>query len=398
MAGGIKNKVAIVGMGCTKFGELWDKSAADLMLEAYMEAIEDAGIEKKDIKAAWLGTCFDEVNVGKTGQPLSTTLKLPFIPVTRVENLCATGTEALRGAVYAVASGAYDIVLAMGVEKLKDIGFGGLPDLVKAVGNQNRFVYPNLTAPGAFAMMATGYFSKYGLSAEEGKLAMARISAKSHRNGAKCPKAHLRKEVSVEQILKAPVIAWPLGLFDCCGVSDGAACAIVTTPEIAKTLRPDPVYVKAMQISVTSGEEQIFTDWDGAHVEPTYRAGALAYEEAGVKNPREEISMLEVHDCFSITEMVIYEDLQISHRGRAKEDIESGFFELDGQIPCQTDGGLKCFGHPVGASGLRMTYECYKQLQGKAGDRQIKNPELALTHNLGGFPSMAVVSVAIFGN
>lgn len=398
MGKGIKDKVAIVGMGCTKFGELWDKSAEDLMVEAYMEAIEDAGIEKKDIKAAWLATCFDEVNVGKSGQPLSKTLKLPFIPVTRVENFCASGTEALRGAVYAVASGAYDIVMAMGAEKLKDTGYGGLPDLGKIMGNQNRFIFPNVTAPGAFAMMATRYFNKYGLSPEDGKLTMAKISAKSHRNGVKSPKAHLRKEVTVDQILKAPIIAWPLGLFDCCGVSDGGACAIVTTPEIAKTLRPDPVYVKAIQIAVTSGEEHTFTNWDGAHVESTYRAGIMAYEEAGIKNPREEISMMEVHDCFSITELAIYEDLQISPRGKGKEDVDAGFFELDGKIPCQTDGGLKCFGHPIGASGLRMAYECYKQLQGKAGERQIKNPGLALTQNLGGFPGMAVVSVAIFGN
>ncbi|MGD2125693.1 MAG: acetyl-CoA acetyltransferase, partial [Desulfobacteraceae bacterium] len=239
--------------------------------------------------------------------------------------------------------------------------------------------------------------AKYNLSAEEGKLAMARISAKSHRNGVRSPKAHLRMEVSVEQILKSPIIAWPLGLFDCCGVSDGAACAIVTRPEIAKTLRTDPAYIKALQLAVTSGEEHAFTSWDGAHVESTYRAGALAYEEAGIKNPREELSMIQVHDCFSITELVTYEDLQISPRGQAKEDVAAGFFELDGQVPCQTDGGLKCFGHPIGASGLRMAYECYKQLQGKAGERQIKNPELALTHNLGGFPGMAVCSVGIFG-
>jgi acetyl-CoA C-acetyltransferase len=397
MLGGIKDKVAIVGMGCTKFGELWDKSAADLMIEAYQEAMEDAGIEKKDINAAWLSTCFDEVNVGKSGQPLAKTLKLPFIPVTRVENFCASGTEALRGAAYAVASGAYDITLAMGVEKLKDTGYGGLPDLGRVMGNQNRFMFPNVTAPGAFAMMATRYFAKYNLSAEEGKLAMARISAKSHRNGVKCPKAHLRMEVSVEQILKSPIIAWPLGLFDCCGVSDGAACAIVTRPEIAKRLRPDPVFIKALQLAVTSGEEHAFTGWDGAHVESTYRAGALAYQEAGITNPRKELSMIQVHDCFSITELVTYEDLQISPKGQAKEDVAAGFFELDGQIPSQTDGGLKCFGHPIGASGLRMAYECYKQLQGKAGERQIKDPELALTHNLGGFPGMAVVSVAIFG-
>ncbi|HZK18236.1 MAG TPA: acetyl-CoA acetyltransferase [Clostridia bacterium] len=398
MAMGIKDKVAIVGMGCTKFGELWDKGAEDLVVEAFKEAIEDAGIEKKDIDAAWFGTCFDEVNVGKSALPLSTTLKLPFLPVTRVENFCATGTEAFRGACYAVASGACDIALAVGVEKLKDTGYGGLPDFGAVMGTQNRLIYPNVTAPGAFAMMATRYFAKYGLSAEEGKRAMARISAKSHYNGSLNPKAHLRRKVDVETIMKSPIIAWPLGLFDCCGVSDGAAVAIVARADLAKKLRPDPIYVKALQVAASSGEELMHTNWDGTHVETTYRAGIKAYNEAGIKNPREELSVMEVHDCFSITELTIYEDLQISPRGRATEDIEAGFYDLDGTIPCQPDGGLKCFGHPIGASGLRMAYEIYKQLQGKAGERQIKNPSIGLTHNLGGFPSLSVASIAILGN
>jgi acetyl-CoA C-acetyltransferase len=221
---------------------------------------------------------------------------------------------------------------------------------------------------------------------------------KSHKNGALNPKAHLRREITIEQALKAPMVAWPLGLFDCCGVSDGAAAAIVTRPEIAKKLRPDPIYVKALQVSASPGEELNYTKWDGAHVETTVRAATRAYQEAGIKNPREEINLMEVHDCFSITELVTYEDLLISPRGRAREDVESGFYDLDGKIPCQPDGGLKCFGHPIGASGLRMIYEVYKQLQGKAGARQVKNPGLGLTHNLGGFPVSSIVSVSILGN
>jgi acetyl-CoA C-acetyltransferase len=398
MAEGIKDKVAVIGMGCTKFGELWDKGAEDLILEAFNEALEDAGIEKKDIQAAWLGTCIDEVNVGKAAVPLSTTLKLPFIPVTRTENFCATGSEAFRGACYAVASGAYDIVLALGVEKLKDTGYGGLPDFSILMGTKPRIIFPNMTAPGMFATLATRYFARYGLSPEEGKMTLAKISAKSHHNGALNPKAHLQREVTVEQIMKAPIIAWPLGLFDCCGVSDGAAAAIITRPEIAKKLRPDPVFVKALQISSSPGEELMYTKWDGTYIETSSHAAAAAYKEAGIKNPRQELSLIEVHDCFSITELVIYEDLQISPRGRAKEDVDAGFFNLDGQIPCQSDGGLKCFGHPIGASGIRMIYEIYKQMQGKAGPRQIKNPRLGLTHNLGGFPMLSVCSVVILGN
>ncbi len=398
MAEGIKDKVAIIGMGCTQFGELWDKGAEDLMVEAFTEALEDAGIEKKDIQAAWLGTCFDEVNVGKSAISLSGTLKLPFIPVTRTENFCATGSEAFRGACYAVASGAYDMVLALGVEKLKDTGYGGLPDFGAAMGTMNRLIFPNFTAPGMFAMLATRYFAKYGLKPEEGKLTLAKISAKSHRNGALNPKAHLRKEVAVEMIAMAPIVAWPLGLYDCCGVSDGAAAAIITRPEIARKLRPDPIYIKALQIATSPVEELMYNRWDGTYLETTTRCAAKAYQEAGIKNPRAELSLLELHDCFSITEMVTYEDLQISPRGRAREDIEAGFYNLDGQIPCQPDGGLKCFGHPIGASGLRMIYEVYKQLQGKAGPRQIKNPRLGLTHNLGGFPPMSVCSICILGN
>ncbi len=396
MAKGIRDKVAILGMGCTKFGERWDAGPEDLMVEAFVECIEDAGIDPKELEAAWFGSHFDEVNVGKAAVPLSVALKLNYIPVTRVENFCATGTEAFRGACYAVASGAYDMVLALGVEKLKDTGYGGLP-AGGHFGQLQVLTGWNGTAPGMFALLATRYFALHNIPPDVGKRALAHISAKSHKNGAKHPKAHLRREVTEEQIINAPMVAYPLGLFDCCGVSDGAAAAIVTTPEIARSLKKDPVMVKALQISVTSGEELLYTNWDGAHVETTYRAGQLAYEEAGIKNPREEISMMEVHDCFSITELSTYEDLQISPKGKAIEDIMSGFYDLDGKIPCQSDGGLKCFGHPIGASGLRMLYEVYNQLMERAGERQIKNPRFGLTHNLGGIPAMSVCSVAILG-
>lgn len=397
MAEGIKDKVAIIGMGCTAFGEHWDKGAEDLIVEAFTEAIDDAGIEKKDIQAAWYGSCYEELNVGKSGLALARTLKLPFIPVTRIENLCASGSEALRGAVYGVASGAYDMVLALGAEKLKDTGYGGLTEVSTIVGTKNRIIFPAISAPGAFAMMANRYFSKYGMTVEEGKGVLAKISVNSHTNGAKNPKAHLRRVITEEDVLRAPIIASPLGLFDCCGVSDGAAAAIVCRADMAKDFRGDPIFVKALQIGISSGEELAYTQWDGTYVETTARAAVRAYEEAGITNPRVEISMMELHDCFSITELVTYEDLGISPRGKARDDIEDGFFTLEGNIPSQPDGGLKCFGHPIGASGLRMLYEMYKQLQGKAGERQVKNPTIGLTHNLGGFPQMSVVSIVIVG-
>jgi acetyl-CoA C-acetyltransferase len=398
MATGIKDKVAIIGMGCSKFGERWNDGAEELMLEAFEECLADAGIERKQIGAAWLGCCFDEVDIGKSALPASLALRLPNIAVTRVENFCASGTEAFRGAVYAVASGACDIALAIGVEKLKDIGYGGLPEFSSAMGPRNYLYFPNATAPGCFAMLATGYAARYGIDIQDVKRAMAHISAKSHANGVLNPKAHLRKAVTEEQVLNSPQIAFPLGLFDCCGVSDGSACAIVTTPEIAKSLgKKDLVTVKALQLSLSNGTEMSYNDWDGAHFLTTTKASTAAYKEAGITNPREEISMMEVHDCFSITELVTMEDLHISERGQAPKDIMDGVYDMDGEVPCQVDGGLKCFGHPIGASGLRMLYEMYLQLHGRAAERQLKDPKFGLTHNLGGFPMMNVCSIGIVG-
>ncbi len=400
MAESIKDKVAIIGMGCTKFGEIWDKSGDDLIVDAAYEAFEDAGIDPSDIQAGWVGT----TGTGGTGQVLSVPLKMQYKPVTRVENACATASDALRNACYAVAAGVYDIVLALGIEKLKDTGFSGLG----MGGGPGTGVAPTTTAPGMFAMLATGYFARYGLSPEEGKKMIGTVSVKSHWNGARCPKAHFQREVSLEQVLKAPIIAWPLGLFDCCGVSDGSSAAVVVPASMAKNFRADPVYIKALQICVGPSEGQKRQDYDYCHVEETWQAGLAAYAEAGIKNPRKEISMAEVHDCFSITEAVTMEDLQFSPRGKVYEDIigsNAGFFTLQraleggDALPVQPDGGLKCFGHPIGASGLRMTYEIYKQVQGKAQlpERQMKNPKMGLIHNLGGQPPGCTIAVNIFG-
>jgi acetyl-CoA C-acetyltransferase len=396
MATGIRDKVVILGMGCSQFGERWDCGPDDLMLEAFGEALGDAGIERDDLEAAWLGVFYDEQSVSKSALPLSMALRLPQIPVTRVENLCATGTEALRGAVYAVAAGACDIALAMGVEKLKDTGFGGLPERTK--GTFEDLWQPGFTPPGAFAQLAAAYAAKHGLPMADLKRAMAHVSVKSHANAAHSPKAHLRRPVTETQVLEAPMVAWPLGVFDCCGVSDGAACAIVTTPERARALgRRDAVAIKALQLVPSNGYELSHQGWDGAHTPTTRAAARRAYAEAGITDPRRELSSIEVHDCFSITELVLMEDLGLSDEGRAAFDILDGRYDLDGRTPCQTDGGLKCFGHPVGASGLRMAYEIYNQLLGRAGGRQVAGASLGLTHNLGGIPNRNVASVSVLG-
>src|SRR5512147_91766 len=396
MARGIKDKVAILGMGCSQFGERWEAGAEELMVEAYLEAIKDAGVETSQIQAAWFSTHIDEIGVGKGGTPLSVALRLPNVAVTRVENFCAGGSEAFRGAVYAVASGAYDIALALGVEKLKDTGYGGLPT------GQPGTLMPqwgaNGSAPGNFAQLASAYRTKHGVSKQDLKRAIAHVSVKSHENGAKNPKAHLQKPITEEMALNAPMIAEPLGLFDCCGVSDGAAAAIVTTPEIAKAMgKKNIITVKAMQLALSNGSESGHNSWDGSYFHTTRIAASKAYKEAGIDKPRDQVSMFECHDCFSITELVTMEDLQLSPEGGAIKDVMNGFYDADGQIPCQIDGGLKCFGHPIGASGIRMLYEMYLQLLGRAGERQLSSPSIGMTHNLGGSPMSNVAAVCIIG-
>lgn len=396
MAEGIRDKVAIIGMGCTRFGERWDARPEDLVNEAFKEAIADAGIDARQIDAAWFGVFYDEQNVGKSAYPLSQYLRLPNIPVTRVENLCATGTEALRGAAYAVAAGAADIALAMGCEKLKDTGFGGLPERTK--GTFEDLYQPNFTPPGAFAQLGAAYAAKHRIDMADLKRAMAHVSWKSHENGARNEKAHLRRRLTIDQIIQAPMVAYPLGVYDCCGVSDGAACAIVARPEIARSLVGDNfVTIKAMQLAPSNGVEMGHQSWDGAHTLTTRKAAARAYAEARISDPLTDLSLTEVHDCFSITELVLMEDLGLSREGRAPSDIIDGAFDAGGRIPCQIDGGLKCFGHPIGASGLRMTYEIYLQLLNRAGERQLRSPKFGLAHNLGGIPNRNVAAISIFG-
>jgi len=397
MASGIKDKVAILGMGCAKFGERWNDDAEQLMVEAYLEAMTDAGIEPSQLDAAWLAVGFDAMNIGPSGIPAGMALRLPNIAVTKVENYCASGTEAFRGAVYAVASGAADIAIAIGVEKLKDTGYGGLP--VRSRGTIFDMIGVVGSAPGNFAQLASAYEAKHGVQKADLKRAMAHVSVKSHANGVKNPKAHLRKAVDMGTVLNAPMIAEPLGLYDCCGVSDGAAVAIVTTPEIARSLgKTDIVTVKAIQLAVSNGWELQGAGWDGSYLPTTRIAATKAYKEAGITDPGKQVSLMEVHDCFSITELVTMEDLHISQEGKGWKDVLDGRFDADGSNPCQIDGGLKCFGHPIGASGIRMIYENYLQLLGRAGERQRREqPVFGLSHNLGGMPNQNVAAVAIVG-
>ena len=397
----IKDKVAVVGAGCSKFGERWDTGIEDLIKEATTEACQDAGVEIKDLQAIWVGT-FRGSQVAEgaapTGLVVSSALQTQFIPVSRVENACGSGQEAMRGATYGIAAKAYDLVMAIGVEKLKDTGFGGL-----GVGSPGRCepVYGAFgTGPGRYAMAATAYFAKYGLSFEEGKRLLAEIDVKSHHYGASNPRAHLRRKITVEDAMNAPMIAWPLGLYDCCGVTDGAAAAILVPTEEAKRYRDDYVTIKGFGVGTSPGWFKEREDYDFTSWLATEAAAHQAYDEAGIKNPRKELDMVENHDCFSIAELIASESLSLCEHGKYKvEFTDKRAYYHDGEMPVNVSGGLKSFGHPIGASGTRETYEIYKQIQGKVEEpsRQIKNVRLGLSHNQGGHPGRFICGVVIYG-
>ncbi len=380
---GVFDKVAIVGAGCCKFGENFLQSRYDLIIDAVYEALEDAKMELKDIQAVWVST---QHEMGGASI-VSDALKLGDIPISRCENFCSSGTDTFRNACFSVAAGMYDRVLVVGYEKIKDLSVRGLPTPPFGWGG-----HPILFAdapPVSFAQAATKYFERYGID----RTPLAKISVKNHHNGSLTPKAFLQREITLEQVLNAPLVAWPLGLFDCCGVADGAAVAIITRKEIAKSFRDDFITVRGIGLSMSVGRPMERPLYDYSGFTETEVAAAQAYDQAGIKNPRKEIDCAEVHDCFSITEIINYEDLHFCERGQGWRFIDDGISTLEGELPVNMDGGLKCFGHPVGATGLRMIYEIYKQLQGKCGPRQVKNARIGLAHTLGGVPRNSCVII-----
>lgn len=389
---GIKDRVAIVGMGCTRFAERWESSTSDLVVDAAAQAFESAGIPKEDVDAYWLGT----MNSGFSGMTLSSALKTDYKPVTRVENFCASGSEAFRNACYAVASGAYDVVMALGVEKLKDSGYSGLT----RANPPSDGTSTTLTAPARFSMLAPAYAAKYGVPRDEFKKAMTRVAWKNHHNGAMNPLAQYQAEVPEEKIANATRVAGDLGVFDCSGVSDGAAAALIVRAEDAYKYTDKPLFVKALAFAAGPGTGPTDPSYDYTSFEEVVRSAEDAYQQAGVTNPLAELMMAEVHDCFTPTELVLMEDLGFSSRGEVCADTMAGRYALDGDLPVNPDGGLKSFGHPIGASGLRMLFECWLQLRDEApAERQIKakGRRYGLTQNLGGSPGDCVSFVAIVG-
>lgn len=390
---GIRDQVAIVGMGCTRFGERWEMSADDLLVDAVQECLTGVrGLQRDDVDAYWLGT----LGSGQSGLVLSRPTSIDYRPVTRVENFCATGSEALRGACYAVASGAYDVAMAVGVEKLKDSGYSGLTR-ANADGDGTAAELTQ-TTPAAFAVLDPSYCARYDVEPAAMRDAMTHVAYKNHANGALNPRAQYRSVLSKVTIARgAGAVAGRLGVLDCSGVSDGAAAALVVRAEDAERYTDRPLYVKALSLIAGPGSGTMDPAYDYTTFPEVVRCAEDAYRQAGIDRPAEQLSFAEVHDCFTPTELILMEDLGFADRGQAWADELAGAFDRDGRLPVNVDGGLKSFGHPVGASGLRMLFECWLQLRGDAGERQLREPRLALTHNLGGRPGACVSFISIVG-
>jgi len=382
----IRDRVAIIGTGVTKFGERWDKSPESLIADAVFEACDEANVDlQKEVEAGWVGVAYD--TTGASGNALSDPVAFYGKPVTRVENYCCTGMDAFRNACYSVAAGIYDIVIAAGVEKLLDSGGSGL---------KIDQMYPHTTlvaqsAPGLFAPGAMRAFKEYGWTKED----LGRVAVKNHHNGVKHPKAHFRKEITLETAVNAPMVCYPLGLFDCCAISDGSAALILTTPEIAKDKVGAGNYAMVKAVSQAVHTRYPFNDpnYTGISVPSTIEAAASAYEQAGITNPMKELDFGIVHDCFTYAELLHYQDLGLCGTGESADLIREGVTAIDGAFPINPDGGLKCFGHPIGATGCRMVAEITRQVLGRAEGYQVKDAKAGMAHNLGGPLSVAMITI-----
>ncbi|MGH7428660.1 MAG: thiolase C-terminal domain-containing protein, partial [Candidatus Methylomirabilaceae bacterium] len=320
---------------------------------------------------------------------LADALSLYDAPISRVANYCATGTDAFRNACFAVASGAYDLVLVVGAEKMRDVS--ARESLVGQVAETGHPVLgKGITAPGMFALFATRYLGRFGA----GRQTLAKVAIKNHRHGSLNPKAHFRKEITPEQYFAAPMIADPLGLYDCCPQTDGAAAAVICRADLAATFSEVPIMVKGIGLANPVGDELAFDPGsDFLSFRATKEAARQAYQQAGIKDPLKEIDVAELHDCFTITELLSYEDLGFCRQGEGARFIEEGVSALGGGLPVNTSGGLKSCGHPIGASGIRMVGEIVTQLRGRAGARQVKDATRGLVHNLGGLGAVTCVIV-----
>ncbi len=387
--------IAIIGIGVTKFGELFHQSYDDLVRDAALQAVSDAHISLDDIGAAWLSTAFPEIGVfkGRSGMDLCEPLSLYNIPVTRVSNFCASGADAIRNAVNSLSAGECDVAMALGVEKLHDRQ--PQDSIVKMMVEYGHpFLQKGFTAAGTFAVYANRMMKEYGITRED----ISNVSVKNHFHGSLNDKAFYRKPCSLEEVMKSQMVADPLTVLDSCPTTDGAACVIMARAEDVDKKKQNPIFIKGIGLSVSTGWDLPFFDpnHDFLSFEATRTAAKMAYKQASITNPIDEIDLIEVHDCFSIVELITYEDLGLCKRGESKDLIRGKETQLGGRIPVNVSGGLLSCGHPVGATGIRMVVEVSNHLRGNAGERQVKNAKRGLTHNIGG-PG-AIASVIILEN
>ncbi|MCD6432101.1 thiolase domain-containing protein [Candidatus Bathyarchaeota archaeon] len=383
-----KPLVSIISAGLSKFGKLEGLYGREIFAEAAKEAFDRCPNldPKKDIQALFVGHMGESYeHQGHTGATLADWAGLLHIPATRTETACASSGAALRAGIFAVLSGLYDVVMVGGVEKMTN---RTTPEVTEFLAMASDFPFEQwhgITFPGLYALMATAHMHEYGTTEEQ----LAMVAVKNHHNGYLNPKAHMQKEITLEKALSSRMIAWPLKLYDCSLITDGASCLIITKPELAKKYTDTPVHIIGSgQASDSIGiyERESFTSLIAAKI-----AAKQAYEMAGV-TPK-DIDVAEVHDCFTIAEIIAYEDLGFCKTGEGGRLIESGETTLEGNLPVNTSGGLKAKGHPVGATGTAQAYEIYLQLTGQADKRQVKDARIGLTHNVGGSGATAAVHI-----
>ncbi|HEC57517.1 MAG TPA: thiolase domain-containing protein [Candidatus Syntrophoarchaeum butanivorans] len=382
--------VAIIGVGCTRFGELWDHSFRDLFVEAGLLAVEDAGIRGEDIDAIYLGNMsagrfIEQEHVGALVVDHAGLASELHIPSTRVEAGCASGALALRCGIMAVASGWHDIVVAAGVEKMTDVSAGLAEDALASCTDREWEGFYGATLAGLFAMMARAHMKRYGTTREE----MAMVSVKNHDNASYNPIAQFQNKISLDAVLNAGKVAEPLRLLDCSSIADGAAACVLAPLDIARRYTDTPV--KVLASTQASDTIALHDRRDITTMDATVHAARKAFEIAGITPG--DIDLAEVHDSYTISEIMAIEDLGFFRKGEGGKALERGATRLDGEIPINTSGGLKGCGNPLGATGVRQAIEIVWQLRGEAGKRQVDGAEIGLTHNVGGTGGTAIVHI-----
>ncbi len=378
--------VAVIGIGMTKWGELWEKSLRDIYVETALMAIEDSGVDHID--SMYIGSMSSGIFVGQEhiAALLADYLGCSPVPSTRVESACASGGLAMRLGFIEVASGMNDIVLVSGIEKMTDVGGDEATYALGTAADQEYECYHGVTFPGLYALIAVDHMNKYGTTRKQ----MAQVAVKNHLNGSKNPLAQFPFKITVDDVLNSVKVADPLRILDCSPITDGAAAAIICPVELAKKLKKDPI-IKVIGTGNATDSIALSQREEISWLESTYRAGKRAYDMAGIKPS--DIDLFEVHDCFTIAELCVMEALGIVEKGKSGEAVEKGRTSIEGDIPINPSGGLKSKGHPVGATGIAQVVEVIKQLRGKAKERQVKDARIGLTQNMGGSGASTVVHI-----